>query len=164
MVSAAVASAPAEPVPGESTPSERIEDELHPFGDQSFEANSPEPAPVEPDLAEPQPTYTPPFTTHPEEEVKPVSTELPDVVGGIFNPTPKPETDFKSIAMQINDILQFRLAGTDLASRGITLQDGPDRGVMVTLDGKQYSGVMEVPDENVRDIIRDAVVEWETRR
>jgi hypothetical protein len=100
----------------------------------------------------------------PAEEVKPVSTDLPDMMGGFLNPLSQPTgMGFSSIAMQINEILQDQLAGTDLETRGITLNDGPDRGVMVTLDGKQYNGVMDVPDEKVRSAIR-AVVEWETRK
>ena len=115
-------------------------------------------------MEEPGESYTPPFLVEPEEPVKPVSTELPDMVGGILNPAPQPTTAFKSIATQINDVLQAHLIGTALESRGITLQDSPDRGVLVTLDGKQYNSVMDVPDDEVRSIIRDAVVEWETKK
>lgn len=122
------------------------------------------PAQIETDTSEQKSVYIPPFITEAEEEVKPVSTNLPDVVGGMLNPTPKPTPAFKSIAMQINDILQARMVGTELESRGITLQDAPDRGVMVTLDGKQYSGVTDVPDEEVRNAIRAAVQEWEAKK
>ena len=119
---------------------------------------------AEPKPSEPYPTYTPPFSAEPLDEIKPVSTQLPDMVGGLLNPTPKSDSEFKSIASQINDILQEQLVGTVLASRGITLSDGHDRGVMVTLDGNQYQGVMDVPDEEVRRAIRAAVLEWETRK
>jgi hypothetical protein len=119
---------------------------------------------AEPKSAETYPGYTPPFAAESIQEIKPVSTQLPDMVGGFLNPTPKPEGDFKSIASQINDILQEQLVSTPLAARGITVNDGQDRGVMVTLDGKQYQGVMDVPDEEVRRAIRSAVLEWETRK
>jgi hypothetical protein len=105
--------------------------------------------------------HVPPFEVEPEPEVKPVSTELPDVVGGIINPTPKPAPVYKSIAMQINDILQERIAGTPFESRGITVSDAPDHGVSVSLDGEKYPGVKDIPDESVRDLIRSAVMEWE---
>ena len=121
--------------------------------------------PVETTPAETQYGYIPPFMDEPAEEVKPVSTDLPDMMGGFLNPpTQTAGPGFSSIAMQINEILQDQLAGTDLETRGITLNDGPDRGVMVTLDGKQYNGVMDVPEEKVRNAIRAAVVEWETRK
>jgi hypothetical protein len=110
---------------------------------------------------EPQATYVPPFAPEPTPEVKPVSTQLPDVVGGILNPTPTPAPAFKSIAMQINDILQARKSGTPFETRGITVSDAPDHGVVVTLDGEKYPGVKDVPDESVRSLIRSAVMEWE---
>jgi hypothetical protein len=122
------------------------------------------PTPVEIASPESRPEYTSPFTQESEQEVKPVSTDLPDVVGGLLNPSPQPAATFKSIAMQINDILQTQIAGTELESRGITLTDGPNHGVMVTMDGEKYNGVMEVPDEAVRNAIRAAVQEWETKK
>ena len=103
----------------------------------------------------------PPFIADPSLEVKPVSTSLPDVVGGILKPTPIPVPVFKSIAMQIDDILQERISGTLFEKRGITVSDGPDHGVLVTMDGKKFQGVKDVPEESVRNLIRSAVMEWE---
>jgi hypothetical protein len=122
----------------------------------------PSPSSLKP--SETSPDYNPPFVAGSVEEIKPVSTQLPDLVGGFLKPTPKTEPEIKSIASQINEILQVQLVGTDLDSRGISVNDGNDRGVMVTLDGNQYQGVMEVPDEDVRRAIRSAVLEWETRK
>jgi hypothetical protein len=111
-----------------------------------------------------QVAFTTPFTSDAELAVKPVSTELPDIMEELLSPTPQPEPVFKSIAMQINDILQTQIAGTALEKRGVTLFDGPSHGVMVTVDGEKYNGVMDVPDEAVRNAIRAAVQEWETKR
>lgn len=122
------------------------------------------PMPAEAIKAESRPEYVPPFELEPVQEVKPVSTTLPDMVGNILNPTPQPEPQFKSIAAQINDILQSQLVGTPLENRGITVNDAPDHGVMVTLDGEKYPGVKDVPDEEVRAAIRAAVLEWETKK
>jgi len=119
---------------------------------------------AEPKSTETYPGYTPPFAAESMQEVKPVSTQLPDMVTGLLNPTPGAEPEIKSIASQINEILQEQLVGSPLASRGITVNEGHDRGVMVTLDGKQYQGVMDVPDDEVRRAIRAAVLEWETRK
>ncbi len=107
--------------------------------------------------------YTPPFMVEPEAEVKPVSTQISDVVGGILNPgaVSSPAPEFKSIAIQIDEILQELIANTPFEERGISVNDAPDHGVMVTLDGKKYPGVKDVPDEEVRNLIRSAVVEWE---
>jgi len=117
--------------------------------------------PAETVPSQPQNPVVPAFFTDRSSEVKPVSTQLPDVVGGILKPTHTPTPAFKSIAMQINDILQERIAGTPFEKRGITVSDGPDHGVLVTMDGQKYPGVKDVPDEAVRNIIRSAVLEWE---
>jgi hypothetical protein len=107
--------------------------------------------------------FTPPFVAEPMPTVKPVSTQITDVVGSILNPTSPPSSsaEFKSIAMQIDEILQEMIANTPFEKRGITVNDAPDQGVMVTLDGKKYLGVKDVPDEEVRSLIRTAAAEWE---
>jgi hypothetical protein len=105
--------------------------------------------------------HIPPFATGLTPEVKPISTKFPDVVGGILNPTPTAAPVFKSIAMQINDILQARISRTPFEKRGISVSDGPEHGVQVTLDGQKYPGVKDVPDEEVRNLIRSCVLEWE---
>jgi len=143
-----------QPAPEEETPAQPAE--ANPFEPQSQPGEA-----ASPDT---HPEWVPPFATDTISEVTPVSTDIPDVVGGIINPAPKPAPEFKSIAMQINDILQVQLAGTALESRGITVNDAPDHGVMVTLDGQKYMGIKDVPDEEVRKAIRAAVMEWETRK
>jgi hypothetical protein len=127
-------SLPEEWIPAESAPDEQ-ENEVHP-------------AFIEPE---------PPLQT------KPVSTQIRDVVSGILNPTPQapPAPEYKSIAMQIDAILQEMIANTPFEQRGISVNDAPDHGVMVSLDGKNYPGVKDVPDDEVRGLIRSAVVEWE---
>jgi hypothetical protein len=105
--------------------------------------------------------HVPPFASETTSEVKPVSTELPDVLGGILTPTTTSVPVFKSIAIQINDILQGRISGTPYETRGISVSDGPDHGVLVTLDGQKYPGVKDVPDDEVRELIRSSVLEWE---
>jgi hypothetical protein len=107
--------------------------------------------------------FTPPFVVAPSPEVKPVSTQISDVVGNILKPAAAQaaQPEYKSIAMQIDEILQEMIANTPFAARGISVNDAPDHGVMVTLDGENYPGVKDVPDEEVRNLIRSAVVEWE---
>jgi hypothetical protein len=149
--SASAGSAKGEPLPGMPAPSE-------PSGlpDEWIPAES---VPVE------QKPVSPPafITPEPPPELKPVSTKITDMVGSILNPAPPAQAapEFKSIAMQIDEILQEMMANTPFAQRGISVNDAPDHGVMVTLDGDKYPGVKDVPDEEVRNLIRSAVVEWE---
>ena len=69
----------------------------------------------------------------------------------------------KSIAAQIDEILQEMLEHTPLASRGIRLMEFPNRGLVVLVGLDQYEGVDAVPDEDIRALIRTAVQEWERR-
>lgn len=66
-----------------------------------------------------------------------------------------------SIVAQINDILQSKLIGTPLETRGVRLQESSSGGVMVFVGLKIYDGVDAVPDPEVQAIIRQAVAEWE---
>ncbi len=113
---------------------------------------------------EPAPATAPPYVGEPASEVKPVSMNLQDVISGIINPSPKPALVFKSIATQINDILQSKIAGSPYEARAIAIKDAPDHGVIVTLDGQSYQGVGDVPDDQVRELIHTAVEEWERQQ
>ncbi len=117
--------------------------------------------PAESVPADPSAHHVPPFATESAPEVKPVSMKLPDMVTSILTPTPKTAPVFKSIAMQINDILQERIAHTPFETRGITVTDASDYGVTFTVDGEKYPSVKDIPDESVRNLIRSAVKEWE---
>ena len=70
---------------------------------------------------------------------------------------------FKSIAAQINDVLQSRLPGSPYAGQGIALVETPDQGVVVRIGIEEYPGVEAVPDPEIRSFIKAAVAEWEAR-
>jgi len=69
----------------------------------------------------------------------------------------------KSIAAQIDEILQEKLIDSPLAGRGIRLMELPSKGLVVMVGLQQYSGVDEVPDPEIRTIIRQSVADWENR-
>lgn len=76
------------------------------------------------------------------------------------NPPPPP----KSITEQIDDVLQERLIGTPLIHRGLHVKPGPRGDAIFEADGQNYSSVDQLPDVEVRDVIRAAVAEWESKR
>jgi hypothetical protein len=76
------------------------------------------------------------------------------------NPPPAP----KSITEQIDDVLQERILGTTLIHRGLHVKPGPRGDAIFEADGQSYASVDELPDVEVRDIIRAAIVEWESKR
>ncbi len=74
-----------------------------------------------------------------------------------------PEPPPLSITAQIDEILQEMLKNSPLASRLIRLVELPSKGVVVMVGKDQYEGVDAVPDEDIRQLIRSAVTEWERR-
>ena len=69
----------------------------------------------------------------------------------------------RSIVLQIDEILQEKLKGSSLEGRGIRLVDHPGEGMAVAVGLDSYGSIEEVPDPEIRDVIRQAVSEWESR-
>jgi hypothetical protein len=69
----------------------------------------------------------------------------------------------KSLAEQVDEILQEQLAGSDDDQPLIRLLDSPTGGLLVQVGTDQYEGITTVPDEGIQNIIRNAVKEWENR-
>ncbi|HMZ08022.1 MAG TPA: hypothetical protein PK078_10420 [Anaerolineales bacterium] len=74
-------------------------------------------------------------------------------------------TEFKLLSMvqQIDTVLQKRLAGTPLEKAGIRLQDSPQGGLEVYIGVQKYDAIEDVPDANIKSIIREAIAEWEKK-
>jgi len=75
----------------------------------------------------------------------------------------RPATPANSIVSQIDAILQERLAGTPLEERGIFLSQSQEGGVIVYVGLTRYNGIDDVPDPEVKSVIRAAISEWENR-
>jgi len=75
-----------------------------------------------------------------------------------------PQADAQpSMAEQANSILQLRLLNTSLADREIQLQSLPEGRASIKVGTDQYASVDEVPEEEIRLVIRSAIAEWESR-
>ena len=97
---------------------------------------------------------------------RPVSQPLPQTQDKPSVPAAKddrPAAPANSIVGQIDSILQQRLAGTPLESRGIFLAQSPEGGVNVYVGLTRYNGVDDVPDSEVKAAIRAAISEWENK-
>jgi hypothetical protein len=116
--------------------------------------SQPLPAPVLVPVPTPSPVETPrkPSTNPIEFFARALQSDVPKVV-------PEP----KSIAGQVDEILQEKLAESTLANRAIRLMELPGKGMVVMVGLDQYDGVDAVPDEEVRAMIRSSVMEWERR-
>lgn len=70
----------------------------------------------------------------------------------------------KTIAEQIDEILQEKLTATPHGDRGIRVTTGPKGHAVFSADGQNYEAVDSVPDDEVRGLIRAAVAEWEKKQ
>lgn len=77
--------------------------------------------------------------------------------------SPKVPEKPSSIAAQIDEILQEMIDGTPLETKGIRLYENPTKGLVVLVGMTQFDSVEDVTDEEVRQTIHAAVVEWERR-
>ena len=66
-----------------------------------------------------------------------------------------------SIIEQIDEILQEKLEGTYMEDMGIQLKEIPGKGMTVKVGLDTYDEVADVPSQEIREIIRSAVEEWE---
>lgn len=70
----------------------------------------------------------------------------------------------KTIAEQIDEILQEKLVNSPLAPRGVKVHTGPKGNALFRADGQDYESVDSVPDDEIRACIRAAVAEWEKKQ
>jgi hypothetical protein len=124
-------------------------------------ASTPEAAAPPPPSASP---LTPVRTSLPAEPVsKPIANPIDFFARALQSDVPKANTEPKSIAGQVDEILQEKLVESPLANRAIRLMELPGKGMVVMVGLNQYDGVDAVPDAEVRAVIRSAVAEWERR-
>ena len=75
----------------------------------------------------------------------------------------RPSLAANSMIGQIDAILQSRLVGTPLEDRGVFLAQSPEGGVNVYVGLTRYMGIDEIPDPEIKAIIRAAIAEWERK-
>jgi len=73
----------------------------------------------------------------------------------------KPPAGKLSMVEQINQILDRNLAEEPGSRRGVRLVDGPAGSIRVYLGVEGFDAIDDVPDPEVRRLIREAVSEWE---
>lgn len=125
--------------------------------------SSPPPAPIPAapfDAAQDKPV---PIASPPPRAVAPQQTSAAKPAPSPKKKNDKPEAAPTSIVEQINVILQARIAGTSLASRGVILMESPTSGVNIYIGVEKYEGLDSIPDEAVKQAIRAAIDEWERK-
>ena len=113
----------------------------------------------------PQPVQPPKVTAYsPIEESDESARTLLNplsVFARALQPMPESETPSLNVVAQINAILQENLEGSPLKQRGICLVEQSDHSMVVMVGLDKYNSVEEVPDEEIKMVIRQAVSQWE---
>lgn len=76
----------------------------------------------------------------------------------------EPEVKMLSVVDEVNEILQKKLHGSPLAGKGIHLMENHNKEIRFWVGLNSYNDVEEIPDSEVREIIDQAVREWEKSR
>jgi len=69
----------------------------------------------------------------------------------------------KSLVDEVNEILERKLVESGLTQRGVRLSEDREGSVRVYIGIQSYM-MNEIPDTEIREIIRQAVAEWEGRK
>lgn len=86
------------------------------------------------------------------------------IFGDVLQPQKKSEVDELdlSIVAQIDQILQTRLEELHLEDKGVQLVEGPDQGMIIEIGLDKYTEIEAIPDEEIRQLIRASVADWES--
>jgi len=125
------------------------------------EAEVSQPADVSLPPVQPQVSAYPPIEES-DEAARALINPL-SVFARALQPLPEVETPSLNVVAQINAILQENLDGTPIKQRGILLMEQSDHSMVVMVGLDKYNSVDEVPDEEIRMAIRQAVSQWEDR-
>jgi hypothetical protein len=95
---------------------------------------------------------------------EPAAPVQPDKINNVSAPAgevTKPVVALESIIEQIDKVLQKKLSASAFKERGIRLMEGPG-GIVMVKDGlNKFEGIDNVPDPEIRTLIRLSVTEWE---
>lgn len=97
----------------------------------------------------------------------PSSAPTPAPVSAVLRPVavreaPEPGTPTTMVA-QIDAILQARLASSPLAGHAIRVVESSEGGAAIVVDKQRYAGVGDVPDPEIKAVIKAAIAEWEEK-
>ncbi len=99
-----------------------------------------------------------------EPAVTPPSMEIGDILARAITPDKSHIAEApKSIAGQVDEIVQDRILESEFKDRSIRVLDHPKIGLLVLVDGQKFEGIGDVTDDGVRQFLRECVAIWEKR-
>ncbi|PWH17928.1 MAG: hypothetical protein DDG59_07190 [Anaerolineae bacterium] len=99
----------------------------------------------------------------PSADAPPAKRGITDWLAQALQPKTTVSQPPKSIAMQVDEILQRKLEERGWQQRGIRLLELPNKGMVVMVGLEQYASVEDVPDAEIQAILRASVSEWEAK-
>ncbi len=127
-------------------------------------AQKPPAAPIPPTLkVSPAPGAPLPSPISSQPEVAPVPVDLTTALTGRSAAEKARDSLQRSIASQVEEIVQERLLTSPFRERNIHVQDSLRYGIEVVVDTQVFNGVGEVSDPAIQKFLRDCVAEWERR-
>jgi len=66
-----------------------------------------------------------------------------------------------SIVEQVDEIFQDMIENTPIKEQNVRLTEMHNKGVIVWIGNEYYEGIQAVPDENIKQTIKQAVKKWE---
>ncbi len=147
-----------------SEPTPQPSREASPEQPSAAQAFAPAPSPTAPERKPASPPAQREPATRPLSEASPLLARIaqePRLVRSDAPPTLLPAID---LAKDIGEIVDEILPGhPELRGRSIRLQNAPSGGILFVIDGIPYESVEEIPEAEIRDLIRAATKEWERR-
>jgi len=70
----------------------------------------------------------------------------------------------KSLAQQIDDVLQHVIAGTPFAVQNLHVASGPNDSVIFEIGTQIFNSVDEIPDATLQTVFREAIRRWEQQQ
>ena len=123
-------------------------------------------SPVKPVNPAPQAASKPVLRTEQPGNVTPPSMNMVDIVARAVTSVPAKREGTplpRTIAGQIDAILQEKLEASSLRNRGIRLVDLPGGGIQVVVGLERFESVADVTDPEIRALIQACVAEWEKK-
>jgi hypothetical protein len=97
-----------------------------------------------------------------QSQAQPEKPTVIDAVGERLAPKPQEPDRPRSFIDEIEEIVQRRIPLIPaLVGRGLHVQSGPGGEVLFVFEGQEYENLEEVPNLTARQLIQDAIREWD---
>ncbi len=100
---------------------------------------------------------------HPAPPLKPPTKPAPPPAAPAVGAGIDIKTSGLSIVDQIDRILQAKLENSPLNKRGIRLRSSLGGGLLILVGLDEYEWVDDIPEQEIQDVIREAIAEWEEK-